>query len=500
VSDRNPFERGWLDALVATELDRHDPTAALARMPDDVLALGSRSDLAPAMKLLVARSLRLHKLDPAPPDPGATFLGEIRRHVALLLDLAVLSGVPFDRVRRRVEIAAFLAAAAGEVELALDALPPHDGPSHERDVQEALHEAERALVARFHPPGDPVLGLPLHPGLLAIFRRRLARVAIGFHRDAYLDPTALARHAGFAARETVLLVEALAALLAADEQPDERARSVRQRQVSRLALPRTAAREARTALATPRPAAELAAAATPAIRPFLVEQLLLARLRARLSGDGAARWVDAFVAAAGLDAPAVAAAGVEAAAQHGDHQVWFEALDQGGLDLQSIAAGWEDAADAVVERVSAEVSFNLGAMMTELRETGELAELLARAASGVKLGAEEKRKVRAQLLDLAKAIPALAIFAAPGGMLLLPLLAKLLPFNVLPGAWDRPAVGAKPALAPASALPPGPAKPGAREPDHAKPDAGKAGEGTKRDPAPVASVASKDDAAPKPTR
>jgi hypothetical protein len=44
--------------------------------------------------------------------------------------------------------------------------------------------------------------------------------------------------------------------------------------------------------------------------------------------------------------------------------------------------------------------------------------------------------VKGQLVDLAKAVPALAIFAAPGGMLLLPLLAKLLPFSVLPSAWD----------------------------------------------------------------
>ena len=40
------------------------------------------------------------------------------------------------------------------------------------------------------------------------------------------------------------------------------------------------------------------------------------------------------------------------------------------------------------------------------------------------------------ILDLAKAVPALAIFAAPGGMLLLPLLVKLLPFSVLPSAWE----------------------------------------------------------------
>jgi len=41
-------------------------------------------------------------------------------------------------------------------------------------------------------------------------------------------------------------------------------------------------------------------------------------------------------------------------------------------------------------------------------------------------------------------VPALAIFAAPGGLLLLPLLAKLLPFNVLPSAWDeKPAASKK---------------------------------------------------------
>jgi hypothetical protein len=52
--------------------------------------------------------------------------------------------------------------------------------------------------------------------------------------------------------------------------------------------------------------------------------------------------------------------------------------------------------------------------------------------------------VKAQLIDLAKVVPALAIFAAPGGMLLLPLLSKLLPFNILPSSWAQ----AKPARLP----------------------------------------------------
>jgi hypothetical protein len=447
VSPRIRIDRGWLDALVAVELDRHDPAAALARLPPEVRDAGaSSSDLAPAARLLVARSLRLHRLDVNPPDATTQFLDEVRLHVALLLDLAVLRGAPFDRDERRRELAAFLAAAVGEVEAALEALPVMPIPVDPIDVSEAIHASERVLAERFHPPGDPVLGLPLHPGLVAILRRRLARVAMGYYREARLEPAALARHGAYADREAVLLVEALSGLLSADEPADERARLVRLRQIVRLGVSRARAREARAAVTAPRPPGVIAAAAPAPVRPFLVEQLHLARLRARLAGDGAARFVEAFVGAAELDAPTLAAARVEAAAQHGDHQVWFEALDDAGIDWQALAGEWEAATDAVVERVSTAVSDNLGAIVTEIRQTGELGVLLSRAASGSTLTAEEKKKVRVGLIDLAKAVPALAIFAAPGGLLLLPLLAKLLPFNVLPSAWDKPP---KPALPPA---------------------------------------------------
>jgi hypothetical protein len=328
-----------------------------------------------------------------------------------------------------------------------------------------------------------VLGLPLHPGTVAILRRRLARIASGFHRDGRLEYAALTRHAEYAERESVLLVEALAGLLAAERAPDElrtrgeaalparpppedeRARAVRRRQVQRLALSRAAAREVKAVVAAPRAPAELARAAPERVRPFLVEQLFLAQLRAKLAGEGPTRFIEAFAAAVGLDAAAVAAARVEAAAQHGDHQVWFEAFDEGGLDWQAFAGEWEAATDAVVERVSTAVTENFGAMVTEIRETGELGQLLARAASGQTLTQAERKKVRAQLIDLAKAVPALAIFAAPGGMLLLPLLAKLLPFNLLPSAWDRPPPAGKGTAPADGATPEQPAKtPAKREP------------------------------------
>src|SRR3989454_7427346 len=89
-------------------------------------------------------------------------------------------------------------------------------------------------------------------------------------------------------------------------------------------------------------------------------------------------------------------------------------------------------------RLEAAVLDNLDRLLQEIREPRELGELLAKAAAGGTLSGEEKTKIREQLIDLAKTIPALAIFAAPGGMLLLPILLKLLPFNLLPSSFIDP--------------------------------------------------------------
>jgi len=438
----------WLDELLAEELERYDPDAARGRLPSEVKpSAPGTPDLAPAARVLVARSLRLRRLEPAPAGPDGAFVEAVRAHIGLALDLALLRGEPFVRADRRAEIAAFLAASAGETDLALAVEPQRPGGASDRAVQRALRAAGEALRARFDPPGDPAGGLPLYPGAVAVFRRRLARVVMGYLRAGRLEEEALGRHAAFAERELVFLAEALAGLAAAIGPPGERARLVRGRQLGRLGLSRPALREARHAVEEPRPAAQLAAAAPERIRAFLLEQLLLAQLRAGLASEAAARYVDEFVESGRIEAQALVAAQVEAAAQHGDHQVWFEAFGDGvPHDWQRLADEWEEVADHMVERVAAAVTENFDAVVTEIRETGELGQLLARAAGGHVLTEEERRKVKAQLLDLAKAVPALAIFAAPGGMLLLPLLAKLLPFNMLPGAWDKdaPKAGAAP--------------------------------------------------------
>jgi hypothetical protein len=448
-----PFaDSRWLATLIDEAVASHDPSAARCQLPPELLLDGRPVDVVAASRVLVARSLRVSR----PPEEGfpaqEVFREIIRGHVLLLLDLRHLPPRTPAPARARAEVAAFLAGASGEVELALEAAA-EPSPTQARAVDRALAAAGRRLRDRFYPPGDPVSGLPLSSGSVAVFRRLLSRIAGGYLHGGRLEPDALARHARFAARELVLLAEALAGLLASAASPDRRARWVRSRQMARLGLRGALLREARRAVAAPRPPQELAVAAPEPVRGFLFEQLLLAQLRSRLPGEAPARFAEAFASSAGLDPRVVVAAQLEAAAQSGDPQAWFEGTGArgSGLAWQNLAEDWGAAADKVVDRVSSAVTQNLGALATEIRETGELGTLLTKAAAGQRLTPEEKRKVRAQLVDLAKAVPALAIFAAPGGTILLPVLAKLLPFNFLPSAWDKVGNGKTPP--PGKALP-----------------------------------------------
>ena len=427
-------DRDWLQALVEEELAAYDPAAARAHLPPEAVAtVAVPGDLAHAARILVARSLR------RPPEPGArplaVFLDEVRRLAGIVLDLALLHGAPFVPGRRRAELAAFLAAAVGRDDLAL-AVHPED-PADPAATLRALRAAGRMLRIRFYPPAEPAHGLPLRPGALSILRRRVGRAANSFHREGKLPPEALMRHAAHALRESALLAETLAGLLRAAAAPSARTVRLRVRQVSHLGLPRAEARAARRGVTSPRQGDVLAATAPAQMRPFLLEQLRLAQLRRRLTGEGASAYVDAFTRGSGLDAAVVRVVLVEAGAQFEGAEDAPILTEGEGRQWQVVAEEWEAATDQVVEKVSTVVAENLEALVTEIRETGELGQLVAKAAAGHVLDDEERRKVKVQLADLAKAVPALALFAAPGGAILLPLLAKLLPFSILPSAWDR---------------------------------------------------------------
>jgi hypothetical protein len=71
----------------------------------------------------------------------------------------------------------------------------------------------------------------------------------------------------------------------------------------------------------------------------------------------------------------------------------------------------------------------------ELKQSKEAVSLIKKATHS-SLSEEEKEKIKIQLLDICRAIPSFAVFLLPGGVLLLPLLIKLIP-DILPSAFKE---------------------------------------------------------------
>ena len=78
---------------------------------------------------------------------------------------------------------------------------------------------------------------------------------------------------------------------------------------------------------------------------------------------------------------------------------------------------------------------NRDKLSNELRESKELVRLIKKSRSG-ELTQEEKSTVKLQFKDLAKSIPALTIFMLPGGVILLPLILKIIP-DLIPSAFKE---------------------------------------------------------------
>jgi hypothetical protein len=71
----------------------------------------------------------------------------------------------------------------------------------------------------------------------------------------------------------------------------------------------------------------------------------------------------------------------------------------------------------------------------ELSETGEMLQVLHKYAMGRNVSEEERKRALEQAKDLARTIPAFGIFMLPGGAILLPLVAKLVPWRLMPSAF-----------------------------------------------------------------
>jgi len=85
---------------------------------------------------------------------------------------------------------------------------------------------------------------------------------------------------------------------------------------------------------------------------------------------------------------------------------------------------------SVNQRLLSMIKKNKAKIVREISESKELVELLLKAQN-THLSKEEKDKVKEQITDLLRTIPSLTIFMIPGGSLLLPVLYKILPEELL---------------------------------------------------------------------
>lgn len=79
------------------------------------------------------------------------------------------------------------------------------------------------------------------------------------------------------------------------------------------------------------------------------------------------------------------------------------------------------------------LELNKKRLMHEINQSKELMQLISKSTTQ-DLSDDEWKQVKDQMLDIFKSIPALAIFLLPGGMLLLPLVIKLIP-QLMPSSF-----------------------------------------------------------------
>lgn len=336
---------------------------------------------------------------------------------------------------RRGQLLAVLAAAGGEGEAAARLFAdPLAAPS---PLEKLADKTAARLARRYLAESGPFAGLPLHNGLCAIEVRTCATVALAAFEHGRISPGAVALAARAALTWRALLVELLAGLARVQETGPDNAKGMEQ-VIRSQRLPAREARMLRRALQQPRPVEQIAPLLhSGALRRFALTQVLLAALVDNRFEAGEVEFVERLAQATGVDAGALAQLEVEVGDFYKRHQDALAAL--------RLAETPEGLPHALTTRLEAAVVDNLDRLLQEIEKTGELAQLLAKASVGTTLTPVEKSKVRSQLIDLAKTIPALAIFAAPGGMLLLPILLKLLPFNLLPSSFvDEPPAPALP--------------------------------------------------------
>jgi uncharacterized membrane protein YebE (DUF533 family) len=389
-------------------------------------------------------------IDAAPGDPAVVtrallaYMHYIARRAGVIASAVGASAQPLPPGQRRADalrLALALAWLSGQraaAEKIRSALTRHhqgvaDGTGGGRALGSGLDDLGRALVGRI---GSGVDGW-LASAMLALFAEIDARGVIALYAltndaaidDGAIDQEAVVRAVGNVHYERGAVLEAIVGLVRADEVVDGRERRVVEAALRAAQQGSGGTRVVRDMLG--RGGADLDGIATALpTRRERQRLMVLLDLAAMADGEVDAReraWIDAVDDALGASL-----------AERLEVDAWV-------LGHASNAAAMTEALGRTVmvdfahrnaeRRIRGIVRAHLRSIVREVRETGDLMALMAAATQRTLTDAETTR-MRRQLLDLCKTIPALAIFAAPGGAVLLPILARVLPFSLAPSSFE----------------------------------------------------------------
>jgi len=383
---------------------------------------------------------------------AAHFFSVLAGECFVALDVGRIYGISFDPEQAQATLSFLLAAGIGRVDLATSLAAElgatrqaprgrvarwvSGGPmllrgSARSNFDRLQERLEVALVERVAlATGETVFDLPIHNSRIFGEARLIGHLAVDLREKGYFRPELAARLVDASFRERANLLPALVAPARLQRPPSDAERRTIARELRSLGVPRAWSRRLKIATEiSPTPLDLASRIRTRTARRFALEQAWLASMIGGLD-ETEDRFLADLAAAFGFPEDALDSIEAEVAD-------YFYDPDE-IIDSFEIRAKAQESSGKLADRIERELTENLDRILLEVKETGELAQFLAKAAIGKKLTRDEREKAREQLIDLAKVVPSLAIFAAPGGMLILAALAKVLPFSLLPSSFHPP--------------------------------------------------------------
>jgi hypothetical protein len=358
-------------------------------------------------------------------------LEPVVRLLAVVADVVATASVAMglSSSSTRASLAAAVAVVYGDDDGEDARLLALRGPSTTSREERALSSLEREIARRRYLVGNPLLGLTLHRAFVATDARALVTVAVDVAAGLVATDAFVQRVQKRLADERLAVTAAVAGLSEWREAIDvDVVRQASTWQVEHLGLSKDQTVRLLEVVKRPPDLSRLLTLVPADARGRVFLQTALAAVvDGRVSADELGH-LSALGDVLGL------AKKTQARTRH--RVADFVRRHADAFNPLADAAGFAAVDPPLAVRVARVVVDNADALWTEIRETGDLGVLLARRASGARLSDDEQRRMREQLIDVVKAVPALAMFALPGGFVLLPLLLKVLPFDLRTSAFQ----------------------------------------------------------------